>query len=118
MVAGEVGFHDEKAVRRHKVPTKNGPLLRKLEKTKKEFFPDLRRELEDRNTEENKREVEERKKTKKGEAQERKEARVKALEDQAKREYRDMFANDEIKEENAAELRSMTAQEYEEEGFM
>lgn len=47
MEAGEVGFHDEKAVKRIKVSTRNGPLLRKLEKTKRELFPDLRRESKD-----------------------------------------------------------------------
>ncbi len=51
MVAGEVGFHDEKAVQKMKVPTRNGPLLRKLEKTKEERNPDLRQEREDHDAE-------------------------------------------------------------------
>ena len=117
MVAGEVGFHDEKAVRKHKVPSKNGPLLRKLEKTKREEFPDLRKALEDRNEEEERRRNQERKESRKTEAQQKKELRLKAREEQAQREYRDIFNNEEAKEEAKAELKSMTVDEYED-GFM
>merc|ERR1712000_238865 len=112
MVAGEVGFHDEKAVRKHKVPSKNGPLLRKLEKTKREEFPDLRKALEDRNEEEERRRNQERKESRKTEAQQKKELRLKAREEQAQREYRDIFNNEEAKEEAKAELKSMTVDEY------
>lgn len=116
MEAGEVGFHDEKAVHRYRVPTKNGPLLRKLEKTKREAFPDLRQEREDRDAEEKRRLDHERNSSKKADAQRRKEEKLQRAEQAALREYRDVFANDEAKTLNS-EMRQMTAAEYEEEGF-
>jgi hypothetical protein len=113
MVAGEVGFHDEKAVKKLKVPTRNGPLLRKLDKTKVEKQPDLRKEREDRDAEEKRKSDHARKEAAKLEHQSKKELRAKAIEDQAKREYRDIFQNEELKTTNQ-DLKQMTAAEYEE----
>jgi hypothetical protein len=113
MEAGEVGFHDEKEVRRIKVATRNGPLLRKLEKTKVERFPDLRREREDRDAEEAGKTDHERSEGKKREQQQKKELKVKAMEDAAKREYRDLFDNAAGEEEN----RPKTLEELEDDFF-
>ena len=116
MEAGEVGFHNEKAVRKAKVATKNGPLLRKLEKTKEERFPDLRQEREDRDAEEQRRIEHEKHEAKKLEAKTKKELKTKAMEDQALREYRDLFANDEAKTMNTAN-KTKTISELEDDFF-
>ena len=100
MEAGEVGFYDEKAVRRMKVATKNGPLLRKLEKSREERFPDLRQEREDRDAEEARKLEHERREKKANEQQSKKELQKKAAEEAALREYRDIFSNDEAKTVN------------------
>ena len=113
MEAGEVGFHDEKAVRKMKVATRNGPLLRKLEKTKVERFPDLRQEREDRDAEEAGKSEHERSEAKKREQKEKKELKVKAMEEAAKREYRDLFDNAADPEES----RPKTLEELEEDFF-
>ena len=116
MEAGEVGFHDEKAVRKMKVATRNGPLLRKLEKTKVERHPDLRQEREDRDAEEAGKLAHERSEGKKKELQQKKELKVKAMEEQAQREYRDLFANDNASERGEGN-RQKTLEELEEDFF-
>jgi hypothetical protein len=112
MVDGEVGFHNEKLVRKIKVPMKNGPLVRKLEKSKKEVFPDLRKEKEDRDAEEERELAQERKMKKKTDAQIKKEMRKKAMEDEALREYRDVFANEDAIT-TTKDMSKMTAEEFE-----
>lgn len=47
MVEGEVGFHRPENVRKMKVE-KNGPIVRQIEKTRKELYPDLYQEQADR----------------------------------------------------------------------
>jgi hypothetical protein len=111
MEAGEVGFYDEKAVRRMKVASKNGPLLRKLEKSREERFPDLRQEREDRDAEEARKLEHERREKKANEQQSKKELQKKAAEEAALREYRDIFSNDEAKtvnKENRSQSWKMT----------
>ncbi len=76
--------------------------MRKLEKTKEEKFPDLRKEREDRDAEEARTIEHERREKKLNEQQTKKELQKKAAEEAALREYRDIFANDEAKVENKA----------------
>ncbi len=115
MEAGEVGFHDEKAVKKMKVATRNGPLLRKLEKTRVEKFPDLRQQREDRDAEEARKVEHERSEGKKKEAQLKKELKSKSMEEAAKREYRDLFANDNARA--YSETKQKTIEELEEDFF-
>jgi hypothetical protein len=66
-------------------------LLRKLEKTKEERFPNLRQEREDRDAEEARKIEHERKEKKQTEQQSRKEVHKTAAEEAALREYREIF---------------------------
>jgi hypothetical protein len=50
MVDGQVGFHRPDNVRRCKVE-KNGPIVKQIEKTRKELHPDLARLQQDRERE-------------------------------------------------------------------
>jgi len=115
MVAGEVGFHDEGAVRKVKVGKRDGPLLRKLAKTKEERHPNLKKDREDRDREAKLKLDHERKQTAKRIAAEKKAAKKKQREEQAKREYRDLFAAEETPTNK--DMSTMTAQQYEEEEF-
>ncbi|RMZ81063.1 hypothetical protein DV738_g2375, partial [Chaetothyriales sp. CBS 135597] len=46
MATGQVSFHDPKAVKKVHVPTRQNPIVNRLNKTKVEKFPDLRAERE------------------------------------------------------------------------
>lgn len=116
MVAGEVGYFNEKLVKRTRVGTRDGPLLRKLEKTKRELFPDLRKDREERDAEEKSKAMAEKKQSAKAEHERKKEEKRKAVEEAAKREYRDIFANEDAKTKTS-DMKKMTAQQYEEEEF-
>ncbi|KZF25518.1 DUF814-domain-containing protein [Xylona heveae TC161] len=48
MAVGQVGFKDQKKVKRVLVPTRENPIVNRLNKTKVEKFPDLREEKEAR----------------------------------------------------------------------
>lgn len=113
MEPGEVGFHDEKAVRRAKVSTRNNSLLRQLDKTKEERFPDLRKEREERDAEEQRQKEHLRREAKRSEAEEKKALKSKAIEQAALREYKDIFANDDAKALNS-DNKAKTAAELEE----
>ncbi|ODV91593.1 hypothetical protein CANCADRAFT_18463, partial [Tortispora caseinolytica NRRL Y-17796] len=47
MVAGQVGFKNPRLVKRVLVPTRTNAIINRLEKTKKESFPDLQKERND-----------------------------------------------------------------------
>lgn len=47
MVDGQVGFHRPENVRRYRVE-KNGPIVRQIEKSKRELYPDLYQQQQDR----------------------------------------------------------------------
>lgn len=49
---GQVAFHKDKEVRKVRVAKKNNDIVNRLNKTKKEAFPDLRQEREGRDREE------------------------------------------------------------------
>ncbi|KAI9854097.1 MAG: hypothetical protein M1824_000609 [Vezdaea acicularis] len=46
MAVGQVGFHDQKKVKKILVPQRENPIVNRLNKTKLEKFPDLRQEKE------------------------------------------------------------------------
>jgi long-subunit acyl-CoA synthetase (AMP-forming) len=46
MATGQVSFHDQKLVKKVHVPTRQNPIVNRLNKTKTEQFPDLRAEKE------------------------------------------------------------------------
>lgn len=46
MATGQVSFHDQKMVKKIHVPTRQNPIVNRLNKTKEEKFPDLRAERE------------------------------------------------------------------------
>ncbi|KAF2083465.1 DUF814-domain-containing protein [Saccharata proteae CBS 121410] len=48
MAVGQVGFKDQKKVKKIHVATRENPIINRLNKTKVEKFPDLRQEKEDR----------------------------------------------------------------------
>jgi hypothetical protein len=48
MATGQVGFKDQKKVKRVYVPKRENPIVNRLNKTKVEKFPDFRQEKEDR----------------------------------------------------------------------
>ncbi|KAF1994779.1 DUF814-domain-containing protein [Amniculicola lignicola CBS 123094] len=48
MAVGQVGFKDQRKVKRLHVPQRENPIVNRLNKTKVEKFPDLRQEKEDR----------------------------------------------------------------------
>eukprot|EP01126_Amoeba_proteus_P011300 TRINITY_DN14544_c0_g1_i18.p1 TRINITY_DN14544_c0_g1~~TRINITY_DN14544_c0_g1_i18.p1 ORF type:complete len:107 (-),score=31.93 TRINITY_DN14544_c0_g1_i18:289-609(-) len=48
METGQVGFHDEKLVKKFKNVRKEASVLNRLLKTKREEFPDLKQQQEDR----------------------------------------------------------------------
>jgi|Transcript_37969 hypothetical protein len=52
MDVGQVGFHDNKKVKRVTVAKRKNPIINKLEKTRVEKFPDLQAEREQRDKEE------------------------------------------------------------------
>lgn len=47
MATGQVSFHDPKQVKRIHVPTRQNPIVNRLNKTRVEKFPDLREEKEE-----------------------------------------------------------------------
>lgn len=51
MAVGQVGFKDQKKVRRVYVERRENPIVNRLSKTKVEKFPDLRQEKADREKE-------------------------------------------------------------------
>ena len=51
MAVGQVGFKDNKKVKRIHVAQRENPIVNRLNKTKVEKFPDLRQEREDRQKE-------------------------------------------------------------------
>ena len=114
MVAGEVGFQNEKLVYKRKVSTKDGPLLRKLEKTKVEKFPDLRQMKEDRDEDERRMKEQTAKDLKKLEHKKKKEEKVNAIKEKEQREYKELFAN---APDTKDEMKKMTVAQYEEEEF-
>lgn len=74
MQAGQVAFHKDKDVRKVKVAKRNNEIVNRLNKTKKEAFPDLRQEREerDRSEREDKKKVLREKKEKEKEEEKRK----------------------------------------------
>ncbi|KAI8427683.1 hypothetical protein MSG28_002142 [Choristoneura fumiferana] len=72
--AGQVAFHKDKDVRKVKVAKRNNEIVNRLNKTKKEAFPDLRQEREerDRSEREDKKKVLREKKEKEKEEEKRK----------------------------------------------
>lgn len=48
MATGQVGFVDQKMVKRVNVPTRENAIVNRLNKTREERFPDLRQEKMDR----------------------------------------------------------------------
>ena len=80
-----------------RVPTRNGPLLRKLEKTKREEYPDLRQLREDRDAEEQRLKTHLKKEQAKAEAQAKKDAKAKAIEEANMRQYKGIADNEELK---------------------
>ncbi|XP_026329221.1 coiled-coil domain-containing protein 25 [Hyposmocoma kahamanoa] len=52
MEVGQVAFHKDKDVRKVRVAKRNNEIMNRLNKTKKEAFPDLRQERESRDREE------------------------------------------------------------------
>lgn len=56
MATGQVGFKDQKMVKKIHVPARENPIVNRLNKTKVEKYPDLRQEKADRDREERKKE--------------------------------------------------------------
>ncbi|KAF2143853.1 uncharacterized protein K452DRAFT_285892 [Aplosporella prunicola CBS 121167] len=76
MAVGQVGFHNQKKVKKILVPQRENPIINRLNKTKVEKYPDLRQEREDRQKELRRKDraaVQERKKEEARVAKERKE---------------------------------------------
>lgn len=51
MATGQVGFKDQRKVKKIHVPQRENPIVNRLNKTKVEKFPDLRQEKENRQKE-------------------------------------------------------------------
>lgn len=114
MVDGQVGFHRPDNVRRMSVE-KNGPVVRALEKTKREAFPDLSQLQQDRLREIQMQKKEEYKRL----AQEKQQAKRKAREEKERKSYDRI-----MKEENMTKTSDMkssvdasAAEEYEDDFF-
>lgn len=73
MATGQVGFHDNKKVKRVYVEQRQNPIVNRLNKTRVEKYPDLRQERQDRDRELRKKDQKARQERKKEEERVRKE---------------------------------------------
>ncbi|KKY26829.1 putative coiled-coil domain-containing protein 25 [Diplodia seriata] len=94
MAVGQVGFKDNKKVKRIHVVERENPIVNRLNKTKVEKFPDLRQEREDRQSELRKKDRASQQERKKEEARIAKERKELAW--QRDHAYDDVHADDQV----------------------
>ncbi|KAL1652198.1 hypothetical protein SLS58_000325 [Diplodia intermedia] len=94
MAVGQVGFKDNKKVKRIHVVERENPIINRLNKTKVEKFPDLRQEREDRQSELRKKDRASQQERKKEEARIAKERKELAW--QRDHAYDDVHADDQV----------------------
>jgi hypothetical protein len=108
MAVGQVGFKDNKAVKRIHIEKRENVVVNRLNKTKVEKFPDLRLDREDRNKELRKRDQASRQAHQKEEQRVARERKEKAY--QRDHAYDDLFSEDNI----AASSNQDRAEDFEE----
>ncbi len=101
MAVGQVGFKDQKKVKKILVPARENPIVNRLNKTKVEKFPDLRMEKETRLKELRKKDQAAQQERRKEEARVAKERREKAW--QKDHAYDDLFTEEALAQTNNQE---------------
>lgn len=94
MAVGQVGFTKERTVKRLKIPTRENAIINRLNKTKKEIYPDLEQEKIDHEKELRRQYAEEHRVRHKADLEKAREYKEKKA--QKNHGYTDLFAEDEI----------------------
>jgi len=94
MAVGQVGFKDNKLVKKVHIPQRENPVVNRLSKTKEEKFPDLKQEKDDREQELRRREQAARRERQKEETKVSRERKDKAW--QKDHAYDDLFTEENI----------------------
>lgn len=108
MATGQVGFHQQKMVRRRAVEKRKNEIVNRLNKTKEERFPDLQAEQQQRRVE-----IEREKAAQARMKAEAEKAELKRLKEEKEARSYDLLY-DEEKLTNAADMAKLSVDEYEE----